>query len=185
MHAAARDDERSLRRLDPPHRLRQPRTIRSRPLDVVYALLEERLRVVECFRLHVLGQRERRRPAVGRIEQHRDRLRQRSEQLFGPRDAIPEPRDRSQAVVGRDGRVAKVFELLQHGIWLAARKGVARQQQDRQPVRVRERCCRHEVGRAGADGGRARHHPTAPVRLREGDCRVRHRLLVVRAKGGQ
>ena len=42
-----------------------------------------------------------------------------------------------------------------------------------------------QVGGAGADRGRARHHPPAKVRLREGDRRVRHRLLVVRAVGRQ
>ena len=87
-----------------------------------------------------------------------------------------------QAVVGRDSRVAEVLELLQHGVGLAAREGVARQQQDRQAVRVGERGGRHEIGRARPDRGRAGHHPAAPVRLGEGDRRMRHRLLVVRAE---
>ena len=90
-----------------------------------------------------------------------------------------------QAIVGGDGRVAEVLDLLQDRVRLAAREGVARQQQDGQAVRVRERSGRHEVGRARADRGGAGHHAPATVGLGEGDRRVCHRLLVVRAERRQ
>ena len=50
---------------------------------------------------------------------------------------------------------------------------------------MRDRRRRHHVGRARADRGGAGHHAPAARRLGEGDRRVRHRLLVVRAIGRQ
>ncbi len=163
MHAAARDDERAARGLEPLRGLGEPLAIRPRPLDVVHALREEASGIVEGLGLHVLRQRERRRAAIGRVEQHGDRLRQRGEELLGPRDAVPEPRHGPQAIVGRDRRVAEVLDLLQHRVGLAAREGVAREQQHRQAVRVRERGGRHEVG-----GARARPRSCRPSC--GGDC---------------
>ena len=96
-------------------------------------------------------------------------------------DAVEVARHRAQAVVRRHGAVVEVLDLLQHRIGRARDEHVARQQQHRQPVDVRERGGGDEVGGARPDRRRARHHAPAEVRLGVRDRRVRHRLLVVRA----
>ncbi len=50
---------------------------------------------------------------------------------------------------------------------------------------MRHRRGRHHVGGAGTDRGRAGHHPPPPRRLGIGDGGMRHRLLVMGAKGRQ
>ena len=146
---------------------------------------KELRRKVVCLRLHVLRQGQRDRAALRRIGQHGDRARQSGEELGGREDAVEIARHRLEAVVGRDAAVVEILDLLQHGVRIARDEHVTGQQQHRQPVDVRGRRRRDQVGRAGADGRRARHHPPPEVRLREGDRRVRHRLLVVRAIGGE
>ena len=113
------------------------------------------------------------------------RARQRGEQLLRADDAIEVARHWPQAVVGRHRAVLEVFDLLQHGVRRARDEHVAGQEQYRQAVDMRQRGRGDEVGRAGPDRGRARHHPAPHVRLGVGDRGVRHALLVVRAEGGQ
>jgi hypothetical protein len=75
----------------------------------------------------------------------------------------------------------KILELLQHRIGRARNEDVAGEEQHGKAVDVRGGGRGHEVGRARPDRRRARHHAPAEVGFREGDRRVRHRLLVVRA----
>ncbi len=181
-HAASGNQQRPLGIAQHRHRLRELRLRgRQAPRNAMTGGAKPLFRIIVRHRLHVLRQRERHRPAQRWIGEHVDRLRQRGQQLRRMHDAIEEARHRPEAVVGRDRAVLEVLDLLQHGIGRARHEHVARQEQDRQPVHVRERGGRDEIGRAGADRCRARHHPPAKVRFRIGDGRVRHRLFVVRA----
>ncbi|CAM8870284.1 hypothetical protein NCH_04217 [Burkholderia pseudomallei] len=146
---------------------------------------EELGRVVVGHRLHVLRQRERHGAAERGVGQHAQRARQRGEQLGRMHDPVEVARHGLERVVRRDRAVMEILDLLQHRVRRARHEHVARQQQHRQPVHVRERGRGDEVRRAGADRCRHGHHPAAQVRLRVRDRAVRHRLLVVRAVGRQ
>ena len=184
-HAAAGDEQRPLRFAKHCSGACELILIGRRRAKLDGLRREKRLRILIRHGLYVLRQRERHRAAQGRVGQHPDRSRQRGQQLLGMHDAIEVARHRPQAVVGRDAAVVEIFDLLQHRIGGARRKHVAGKEQHGQAIDVRERGCGDEIGRAGPDRGRAHHHPAPHVRLRISDRRVRHRLLVVRAIGGQ
>jgi hypothetical protein len=61
-------------------------------------------------------------------------LRQAFKDLLRAADAISPARDRPEAIIDRDGRVAKPLNLLQHGIGAPAREDVTRQEQQRKAV---------------------------------------------------
>jgi hypothetical protein len=178
-HPTSSDDHRLLRRAQQLCRDVELRGVGRRGANADERRRKERLRIVVSLRLHVLRQRERHGAALCRIGQDGDGARQRSQQLRRRDDAIEVPRYRLHAVVGRDAAVVKVLELLQHGIRRARDEDVAREEQHGKPVDVRRRGGRHEVGRAGPDRRRARHHPPPEVGFRERDRRMPHRLLVV------
>ena len=71
VHAAAGDDQRFLRAPDERRRVDELALVRPDPPQAPDALGEEALGIVERLRLHVLAQRQRHRPAFGRIGQHR------------------------------------------------------------------------------------------------------------------
>src|SRR5581483_11128998 len=167
--AAARDDERPHRRPQELGRLVDPTRRGRRPLDPPDALGEERARVVERVRLHILRQRQHDRARLDRRRQHAHRLRQRRQQLLRADDPVEEARYRPEAVVDADVARTRMLELLQHRPLVACRVRVARQQQHRQPV----------DRRAGPDRRRARERRPAARRLRERGRRVHHRLLVM------
>ena len=129
--------------------------------QAMHALVEEALGVVERFGLDVLAEGERHRAAFGRVGQHRDRARQRRHDLLGPHDAVEIARDRAEAIVGAHRAVAEILDLLQHRIGAAIGEDVARQQQHRQPIDMRDRGGGDHVGRAGADRAGAGHHAPA------------------------
>ena len=112
-HAAAGNDERLLcraQRLDRGGKLALVGTDAARQPQ---ALGEEALGIVESLGLDVLAEGERHRPAIGRIGQHRHGALQRRDELLGPGDAVEIARHRPEAVVGRDGAVAEILDLLQ------------------------------------------------------------------------
>ena len=98
------------------------------------ALGEEAFRIVERFRLNVLAQRQRNRPALGRIGEHRHGALQRVDDLLGPRDAVEIARHGTKAIVCGNGAVAEILDLLQDGIGPAIGEDVAGQQKKRQTV---------------------------------------------------
>ena len=177
--AAARDDERPLRR---PERCGgRGQFVRVRPLaaERVHPRLEQPLRVVVGDRLHVLGEPDEGRAALRRVEHRLERERQRLGDLGGVDDPVPVARDRPERVVDRRRGRAEMLHLLQHGIRDPALERVPREQQQRQPVRHRDAGRRHHVQRAGPDR-RGGDHDLAPAhRLREADRRQRHPLLVL------
>ena len=132
-------------------------------------------------RLHVLGQRERDRTAQRGIGQDADGARQRIQQLCRVRDAIEITRYRLEAIVGRNGAVVKIFDLLQHRIRRTRDEDIAGKKEHRQAIHMRERRRRHEIGCPRPDRCRARHHAPAHVRFSVSNRGVRHCLLAVRA----
>ncbi len=147
--------------------------------------VEERQRVVEGLGLDVLGEAEEGRPAACRVEHGGDRLRQRRDDLLGPRDAVPVANDGLVAVVDGEGRVAELLDLLEHGVRRAVGEGVAGEEKDRQPVGHGDGRSRHHVGGARADRGQRHHDLAALHRLGEADRGKRHRLLVLSAPRGE
>ncbi len=184
-HAAAGDQQRLPRRPQQGRRRLELKQIRPRPRDAMHAPLEEPLRIVERLRLHVLAQAEEGRPAIGRIEQHAQRLGQGLQQLLGTDDPVPVARHRLERVVDAESRIAPVLDLLQHRIGQPRHIVVARQQQHRQPVGVRHAGRGHHVGRPRPDRARRHHDLAARLGLGEADRRQRHRLLVLAAPGRQ
>ena len=180
MNAAACDEDRLLRACDQLCGRCELASVRSRSRWQMNALIEECSRIVPSFRLHILRERERDGSAFGGIGEHAERLRQTAQQLFRARDPVPIAGHRTKTVVGRDRGVVEIFDLLQHRIGSAAREHIAGQQQHGQPIDVRQRRRGHHVGRARADRSGARHELTPLHRFGIGDCRVRHRLFVVR-----
>ena len=154
-----------------------------RPAHRAHPPLEELDRIVVGFRLHILRQRQKRRPALGRVEQHRERLRQGGEELRGAGDPVPVARHGTERVIHRDRRVAEMLHLLQHRVGQPVGEGVAGEQQHRQPVRVRDTRGGHHVGGTRPDRGGGEHEAPPPHRLGIGDRGERHALLVLPAPG--
>jgi hypothetical protein len=155
----------------------------ARSRNAVDALAEEGERIVERLALDVLGERQGRRPARRRVEHQRHRLGQRGQDLLGPDDPVEEGRHRLESIVGGDGEVVEMLDLLQHRIGKARREVVAAEEQHRQPVRERDAGGGDHVGRAGPDRGGADMDLLAAPRPRIGDRGERHRLLVLAAIG--
>src|SRR5690606_40800146 len=61
-----------------------------------------------------------------RVDHDRKRSGQGVENLLGPGDAVEVARDRTEAVVGADRRVAEILDLLEHRVRTAARIDVSR-----------------------------------------------------------
>jgi len=180
VHAAAGDDQRTLALPDPLRRLAQRGEVGAVARDVPDALAEERPRIVEGHRLHVLGQGQGHRAGVGGRSQHTHRFRQGGEQLLRAGDAIPVARDRLEAVVDRNVLRVLPLKLLQHGGRRALGEDVAGQQQHGDAVDRRRRRAGDHVGRAGADGRSADEGLQAIFHLGVGDGGVDHCLLVAR-----
>ena len=154
-------------------------------MKVDHARFEELSREIPRRGLHVLRQGERHGSAQRRIGQHAQRARQRRQQLRGMHDAVEIARYGLERVVGGNAAVVKVLDLLQNRIRRARDEDVAGQQQHRQTVHMRERCSGQQIGRAGANGGRDRHHPAPEMRLRIGNRTMCHGLFVMRAQRRQ
>ncbi len=159
--------------------------IRSWPSRRPHALIEEAFRVVIGFGLHILAKRQRHGTAFRRIGQHCHCPCQRGDDLLGPGDAIEIARNRTKAVIGRNGTIAEGFHLLQDGIGDTIGEDVAGQKQQRQPVDMRQSSSSYHVGRTGADRTRHRHHAAAKTRLGKGNGGMGHCLLVMGAVGRQ
>ena len=184
-HAAARDDERLLRRLQKRGGLGHPVAVGARARDRPDLLLEERRGVVEGEFLGVLGKRDEGRAAVARIQHGGDGLRHRRDDLRRVGDPVPVARDRLEGVVHGGGGVAEVLDLLEHRIGQPVRERIARENQDRQAVGMGRARSRHHVERAGADRGRGDHDLATALGLGVADGGQRHGLLVLAAPGRQ
>ena len=133
----------------------------------------------------ILTKRQSHRPAVGRIRHHPQGTRQGSQDMFGPRNPVEIAADRAEAIIGADRRIVKILDLLQHRIGRAAGKNIARDQQDRHPVHMRQSRRRHHIQRPRPDRGGDSHRPPPLHRLGIGNRGMGHRLLVLAAPGRQ
>ena len=177
-HAAAQNQQRFFRGSDHRRGFFDRLRLRLRPRQPMHALPEERFGIIVRLALDVLRNRNADRAGIRRIRQRAERGNHRAHQLLGPHDTVPIAADRAERVVRRDRKVVRLFDLLQHGIRLAAGVHVARQNQYRNVVRRRRRRRRHHVRRAGADGRRDRNDLLALHLLGERNGGVRHALLV-------
>ena len=174
-HAATGDDQRPLRSANrcnsPFHRHCVGLPAANQP----HALAEQLFRIVEGLGLHILGQRQRNRAAIGGRSEHPHHLRQCRDQLLGPIDAVPVPRHRLEAIVDADILRARRLHLLQDRRNVAARENVAGQQQHRQPVHRCQRRAGNHVGRAGPDrrGAGKGAHPVAGLGKRRRQVHAR------------
>nr|BFF02306.1 hypothetical protein GCM10020241_39810 [Streptoalloteichus tenebrarius] len=135
--------------------------------------------------LHVLRQRQHDRTALGRVGEDPGDLGQGGDELFGPGDPVEVAADRAERVVDRARGIAEVLDLLEHRVRGPVDEGVAGQQQDGQPVGVRDAGRGDHVQRAGADRGGGDADLPAVGRPGHGHGRQRHALLVVPAPGRQ
>src|ERR1700679_3228129 len=101
-HAAASDNQRFLRTLYPLGGFVQKTLVATRAWNRPNAFEKKIFGKVEGFRLHVLRKANRHRAGISWRSQYAQRLWQGSQQLFGPLNAIPVPRNRLEAVVRRD-----------------------------------------------------------------------------------
>ncbi len=182
---AAGDDERRLGRPERRGRGSELGRVGRRAADAPDPGGEEGARAVEGLRLNVLAERERHRPAGGRVGQHRHRPRECDEDLLGAEDAVEIARDGAKTVIGRDRAVGEILDLLEHRVRPAGGEDIPRQQEHGQAVDMRQRRRRHHVGGPRPDRGRAGHHPPPRRGLGEGDRGVGHRLLVMGTKSRQ
>ena len=91
-------------------------------------------------------------PQAAGVHQRRHGPRQGREHVFGPGDAIVVAAYGTEAVVGANGCVPEILDLLQDRVGEPVGEDVAGQQQHRQAVHVRQCRGRDHVGGAGADG---------------------------------
>jgi hypothetical protein len=178
-HPTPRDDERTARRAERVrgglHLAGGGAASSHRPL----AALEEARRVVERLALDVLVQRDGDGAGLGGVEQGAHRLRQRGEQLLGPRDAVEEAAQRAERVVDGDVGVGGMLELLEHRALAAVGERVAGQQEHGQAVGRRGRSAGEHVRRAGPDRRGAGQRRQAAAGLGVADRGVDHGLLVL------
>ena len=154
------------------------------PRHVPDAPREKLLRPVVRLGLHVLRERERHGPRLGRVGEHAHRRQRGGQQLLG-RSMRSKYRDTGSSeslteTSPRDGTSSCCSTGSGAGC-----EDVAGQQQHGQPVDGRERRAGHHVRRAGADRGRARECCEPVLHPREPDGGVHHRLLVPRLVVGQ
>ena len=148
-HAAAGDDDRGLRGADRGDDLGDLDRVGLGAADAPDARLEEALGVVVGLGLHVLAEGEADRAAVGRVGHRAQRAGERGQDVLGPGDAVEVAGDGLEAVVGRDGAVVEVLDLLQDRVGAAVGEDVAADEEHRQPVDVGERRRGHHVSARG------------------------------------
>ena len=162
-HPTSGNDQRFFRPAENLSRRRNAGTVWPRTQDLVYRLLEESFRVIERLPLDILGQREKRRSAIGGIEHRRHRLRERGDQLLRAVDAVPVAGDRVKGIGHRHGWVVKILHLLQDRIRKTIGEGVSGQEQYGQPIGVGGGCDMFELGDFAADQHRAAGRAAAKV----------------------
>ena len=150
----------------------------QRPADGPVALVEQLGRVVEGLRLDVLGQGQDHGAGRDRVGQDPHGLGQGGQELLGAGDAVEEPGQRAEGVVGAHVGLGRVLELLEDRALAAGRVGVAGEQQDREPVDGGDAGPGDHVERPGADRGGDGQGGPAAGRLGEGGGRVHQGLLV-------
>jgi hypothetical protein len=99
--------------------------------------------------------------------------------LRGVGDPVPEAGDGFEGIVHAEGRIAEMFQLLQHRVGQAGDEGVAAQHQHRQAVGMGQRGCGQKVRRSRPGAGGAEHEALAQVVLGIGGGGKAHALFVL------
>ena len=181
--AAAGDDHRRLRGPDRGDDLGDLDRVGLGAADAPDAGLEEALGVVVGLGLHVLAEGEADRAAVDGVGHRAQRPGERGQEVLGAGEAVEVAGDRLEGVVGRDGAVVEVLDLLEHRVGAAVGEDVAAEEEHRQAVDVGERRGGDHVGGARPDRGGDGVRAAAALGLGVGDGGVGHRLLVLAAPG--
>ena len=124
-------------------------------------------------------------PVSDRVGQDAEGRGQRGEELLRARDAIEVAGHRAERVVGADVTLVRVLDLLEHRVGRPVGKGVAREEQHRDPVDRRPGGAGDHVRCPRADRGDAGEGTQAVVVLRECVGEVDLGLLVLRPVVGQ
>ena len=134
LHPAAGDDRRTLGSFQSRDRILKLARIRHLPANAVHFWLKERQWVIIGPALHILWQSDKRRTAIGRIQHGRQSRWQGLDHLRRMGDPIPIAAHRLKTIVEPERRIAKMLQLLQHGIGQTGQKRVATEHQHRQTV---------------------------------------------------
>ena len=128
-HAAARDEQGTLcvcdqlcRRFDFPGN-------GEAAVQIPHALLQEVIGVVERFALHILRHGKADCARLGRVREHTHCVDRRRHELLGAGDAVPIFAHGAERVVGSGLIAARLLNLLEHRVRLAAGKGMPEKRQ--------------------------------------------------------
>ena len=175
-NAAAADQERLLCVLDDLNSLVQS-ILGNR--TAVYALLEEVNRVIVCFSLNVLRQRNCNSTGVSGIGQNAHSGDHVGHNLLRTVDAAPVLGNSLESIMSGDGQVLRLLHLLENRVRLTGSVDVARQDQNRNVVSSSGCSSGNHVARAGAYGRGAGEDGLAAHLLCIADCSQSHALLVL------
>ncbi len=144
----------------------------------MHAFLQEIIRVVPSFGLHILRQRQGYGAGFRRVCEHAHGMDRRRHQLLRAVDTVPVFAHRAEGIVGADAQVVELLDLLQHRVRLAAGVHITGQQQQRDPVGRGGRRRGEHIRRAGAYRGGACVDLATQMLLGETDGGMGHALLV-------
>ena len=184
-HTAAGNDERALRAAQQGRGLCQFVAVCGWPAKADHGRPQKIFRAIKSVGLNILRQGQADRPTGGRVGHELHSAGQGRENLLGTGDAVKVTRDGAKGIVHAQVALLETLQLLQHRVGRTRAEGVARQQQHRQPVDMRQRGGGQQVAGPGPDGAGDGHDALAKLRFAESDGGMRHALLVVRPVGGQ
>ena len=177
--AAAADQHGLLGGADQLGSLCQDLGLGQRTGQTVDSLLQEADGVVVSLTLNVLRQGDADGAGVGGVGKGTHSADHGAHQLLGTGDAVPVAADGAESVVGGDGQVMGLLDLLQHGVGLTAGVDITGQEQHGDVVGGSGGSGGDHVGGAGANGGGDGHDLLALGLLGEGNGDVGHALLVL------
>ena len=178
-NAAAADQERLLCVLDDLNSLVQSILGNRTAVDTPYALLEEVNRVIVCFRLNVLRQRNCNSAGVSGVGQNAHSRDHVGHDLLRTVDAAPVLGNSLESIMSGDRQVLRLLHLLENRVRLTGSVDVARQDQDRNVVSGSGCSSGNHVAGAGAYGRGAGEDGLAAHLLSVADSGQSHALLVL------
>ena len=177
-HAAAADQQRALGLTDDGGRFLDDFLLGHGAGQPPDPLGKKALRIVVGFAFHVLGDSNAHGAGVGRIGEGPEGGNHGTHQLLRAHHTVPVAANGTEGVVGGEGEVVDLLNLLQNGVGLAAGVHVTGQNQHRDVVGSGGRGGSDHVGSAGAHGG-GDGNDLFPLALPgKGHGRVGHALLV-------
>ena len=178
-NAAAADQERLLCVLDDLNSLVQSVLGNRTAVNAPYALLEEVNRVIVCFSLNVLRQRNCNSTGVSGIGQNTHSGDHVGHNLLRTVDAAPVLGNSLESIMSGDGQVLRLLHLLENRVRLTGSVDVARQDQNRNVVSGCGCSSGNHVAGAGAYGRGAGEDGLAAHLLSVANCSQSHALLVL------